>query len=138
MSDWKQVYNQILSSYVGRYKEARGNSQPRNEILAEQLRVATRMVFFPHLDPEDQDDEIAIMQHILAVTRKSWEDGCDGEDAREEKAHPTKAGDYKKAFTPSTATQRIFKDEMDAYDRERRDTKDPKTIGQRNRITQQW
>ncbi|KAI6094266.1 hypothetical protein EV401DRAFT_1896361 [Pisolithus croceorrhizus] len=104
----------------------------------EQIYMATRMVFFPHLDPEDQDDEIAIMQHILAVTRKSWEDGCDGEDAREEKAHPTKAGDYKKAFTPSTATQRIFKDEMDAYDRERRDTKDPKTIGQRNRITQQW
>ncbi|KAI5986004.1 hypothetical protein EDC04DRAFT_2615234 [Pisolithus marmoratus] len=27
---------------------------------------------------------------------------------------------------------------MDAYDRERRDTKDPKTIGQRNRIIQQW
>ncbi|KAI6102592.1 hypothetical protein EDD16DRAFT_1525556 [Pisolithus croceorrhizus] len=96
------------------------------------------MVFLPHLDPEDQDDEIAIKQHILAVTRKSQEDGCDGEDAREEKACPTKAGDYKKAFTPFTATQRIFKDEMDAYDRERRDTKDPKTIGQRNRIIQQW
>ncbi|KAI5983614.1 hypothetical protein EDC04DRAFT_2914831 [Pisolithus marmoratus] len=27
---------------------------------------------------------------------------------------------------------------MDGYDRERRDTKDPKTIGQRNRIIQQW
>ncbi|KAI6106563.1 hypothetical protein EV401DRAFT_1892489 [Pisolithus croceorrhizus] len=27
---------------------------------------------------------------------------------------------------------------MDAYDRERRDPKDPKTIGQRNRIIQQW
>ncbi|KAI6115547.1 hypothetical protein EV401DRAFT_1889522, partial [Pisolithus croceorrhizus] len=96
------------------------------------------MVFLPRLDPEDQDDEIAIMQHIVAVTRKNQEDGCDGEDAREEKAHPTKAGDYKKAFTPFTATQRIFKDETDAYDRERRDTKDPKTRGQRNRIIQQW
>ncbi|KAI6111789.1 hypothetical protein EDD16DRAFT_1703347 [Pisolithus croceorrhizus] len=96
------------------------------------------MVFLPHLDPEDQDDEIAIMQHILPVTRKSQEDGCNGEDAREEKAHPTKAGGYKKAFTPFTATQRIFKGEMDASDRERRDTKDPKTIGQRNRIIQQW
>ncbi|KAI6016299.1 hypothetical protein PISMIDRAFT_10406 [Pisolithus microcarpus 441] len=156
MSDWKQVYSEILSSYVGRYKEARGNSQLRNEILAEmkveilqhepeesmalppQLRVAIRRVFLPHLDPEDQDEEIAIMQHILAVMRKSGEDGCDGEDAREEKAHPTKAGDYKKAFTPFTAAQRIFKDKMDAYDWERRDTKDPKTIGQRNRIIQQW
>ncbi|KAI6169190.1 hypothetical protein EDD17DRAFT_1749698 [Pisolithus thermaeus] len=96
------------------------------------------MVFLPRLDPEDQDDEIAIMQHIVAVTRKNQEDGCDGEDAREEKAHPTKAGDYKKAFTPFTATQRIFKDETDAYDRERRDTKNPKTRGQRNRIIQQW
>ncbi|KAI5998480.1 hypothetical protein EDC04DRAFT_2909293 [Pisolithus marmoratus] len=95
-------------------------------------------VFLPHLDPEDQDDEIAIIQHILAVTRKSWAESCEGEDAREEKAHPTKAGDYKKAFMAFTAAQRIFKEEMDAYDRERRDTKDPKTIGQRNRIIQQW
>ncbi|KAI6095573.1 hypothetical protein EDD16DRAFT_1704589 [Pisolithus croceorrhizus] len=120
MPDWKQVYSEILSSYAGRYKEARGNSQLRNEILAEvkleilqhepedsmalsqQLRVAIRMVFLPHLDPEGQDDEIAIMQHILAVTRKSQGDGCDEEGAREEKAHPTKAGDYKKAFTPFT------------------------------------
>ncbi|KAI6036719.1 hypothetical protein PISMIDRAFT_17849 [Pisolithus microcarpus 441] len=156
MSDWKQVYSEILSSYVGRYKEARGDSQLRNEILAEvkveilqhepedsvalplHLRVAIRTVFLPHLDPEDQDDEITIMQHILAVTRKSWEDGCEGEDAREEKAQPTKAGDYKKAFTAFTAAQKIFKEEMDAYDRERRDTKDPKTIRQRNRIIQQW
>ncbi|KAI6105233.1 hypothetical protein EDD16DRAFT_1524337 [Pisolithus croceorrhizus] len=147
MYDWKQVYSEILS-YVGRHKEARGNSQLRNEILQHEpkdsvalpqhLRVAIRMVFLPRLDPEDQDDEIAIMQHIVAVTRKNQEDGCDGEDAREEKAHPTKAGDYKKAFTPFTATQRIFKDETDAYDRERRDTKNPKTRGQRNRIIQQW
>ncbi|KAI6040689.1 hypothetical protein EDC04DRAFT_2602292 [Pisolithus marmoratus] len=155
MSDWKEVYFEILSSYVGRYKEARGNSQLRNEILAEvkleilkhepedsvglppHLRVAIRRVFLPHLDPEDQDDEIDIIQHILAVTRKSWAESCEGEDAREEKAHPTKAGDYKKAFTAFTVVQGIFKEEMDAYDRERRDTKDPKTIGQRNRIIQQ-
>ncbi|KAI6042082.1 hypothetical protein EDC04DRAFT_2974212 [Pisolithus marmoratus] len=156
MSDWKQVYSEILSSHVGRYREARGNSQLRNEILAEvkaeilqhepedsvglppHLRVAIRREFLPHLDPKDQDDEIAIIQHVLAVTRKSWADSCEGEDAREEKAHPTKAGDYKKAFMAFTVAQRIFKEEMDAYDRERRDTKDPKTIGQRNRIIQQW
>ncbi|KAI6016258.1 hypothetical protein EDC04DRAFT_2608526 [Pisolithus marmoratus] len=156
MSDWKEVYSEILSSYVGRYKEARGNTQLRNEILAEvkseilqhdpedsvgfppHLRVAIRRVFLPYLDPKDQDDEIAIIQYILAVTRKSWAESCEGEDAREEKAHPTKAGDYKKAFMAFTAAQRIFKEEMDAYDRERRDTKDPKTIGQRNRIIQQW
>ncbi|KAI6016338.1 hypothetical protein BKA83DRAFT_4128950 [Pisolithus microcarpus] len=125
MSDWKQVYSEILSSYVGRYKEARGNSQLRNEILAEMkveilqhepedsvglpphLRVAIRRVFLPHLDPEDQHDEIAIIQHILAATKKSWEDTCEGEAAREEKARPTKAGDYKKAFTAFTAAQRI-------------------------------
>ncbi|KAI5983612.1 hypothetical protein EDC04DRAFT_2616103 [Pisolithus marmoratus] len=143
MSDWKEVYSEILSSYVGRYKEARGNSQLRNEILQHEpedsvglpphLRVAIRRVFLPHLDPEDQDDEIAIIQHILAVTRKSWAESCEGEDTREEKA-----GDYKKAFTAFTAAQRIFKEEMDGYDRERRDTKDPKTIGQRDRIIQQW
>ncbi|KAI6039495.1 hypothetical protein EDC04DRAFT_2895150 [Pisolithus marmoratus] len=104
--------------------------------LPPHLRVAIRTVFLPHLDPEDQDDGIAIIQHILAVTRKSWEESCEGEDAREEKAHPTKAGDYKKAFMAFTAAQRIFKEEMDAYDRERRDTKDPKTIGQRNWIIQ--
>ncbi|KAI6019426.1 hypothetical protein BKA83DRAFT_4127312 [Pisolithus microcarpus] len=85
-----------------------------------------------------EDEEIDIMQHILAVTRKSLEDCCEGEDAREEKACPTKAGDYKKAFMAFTAVQKIFKEEMDAYDKERRDTKDTKTIGQRNRIIQQW
>ncbi|KAI6035871.1 hypothetical protein EDC04DRAFT_2604781 [Pisolithus marmoratus] len=156
MSDWKEVYSEILSTYVGRYKEARGNSQLRNEVLAEvtteilqhepedsvglppHLTLAIRREFLPHLDPEDQDDKIAIIQHILAVTRKSWAESCEGEDAREEKAHPTKAGDYKKAFTAFTVAQRIFKEEMDAYDRERRDTKDPKTIGQRNRIIQHW
>ncbi|KAI6127211.1 hypothetical protein F5141DRAFT_1210555 [Pisolithus sp. B1] len=45
---------------------------------------------------------------------------------------------YKKAFTAFTAAQWVFKEEMDSYDRERRDTKDPKTIGQRTRIVQQW
>ncbi|KAI6009269.1 hypothetical protein EDC04DRAFT_2610637 [Pisolithus marmoratus] len=83
------------------------------------MRSLLRRVFLPHLDPEDQDDEIAIIQDILAVTGKSWEESCEGEDAREEKAHPTKAGDYKKAFMAFTAVQRIFKEEMDAYDRER-------------------
>ncbi|KAI5980640.1 hypothetical protein EDC04DRAFT_2618216 [Pisolithus marmoratus] len=127
MSDWKEVYSGILSSYVGRYKEARGNSQLRNEILAEVkseilqhepedsvgLPPHLRVVRHPfHQVREDQDDEIAIIQHILAVTRKSWAESCEA--------------------------QRIFKEEMDAYDRERRDTKDPKTIGQRNRIIQQW
>ncbi|KAI6038355.1 hypothetical protein EDC04DRAFT_2604080 [Pisolithus marmoratus] len=82
MSDWKEVYSEILSSY------------------------AIWRVFLPHLDPEDQDDEIAIIQHTLAVTRKSWEESCEGEDAREEKAHPTKAGDYKKSFMAFTAAQR--------------------------------
>ncbi|KAI6166492.1 hypothetical protein EDD17DRAFT_1752630 [Pisolithus thermaeus] len=70
--------------------------------------------------------------------KKSKEDAGEGENAREEKARPTKARDYKKAFTAFTAAQQVFKEEMDSYDRERRDTKDPKTIGQRTRIVQQW
>ncbi|KAI6013872.1 hypothetical protein EDC04DRAFT_2904392 [Pisolithus marmoratus] len=127
MSDWKEVYSELSppmwEGFCG---------------IAPNLRVAIRREFLPHLDPEDQDDEIAIIQHILAVTRRSWAESCEGEDAREEKSCPTKAGDYKKAFMAFTAAQRIFKEEMDAYDRERRDTKDPKTIGQRNRIIQQW
>ncbi|KAI6046732.1 hypothetical protein EDC04DRAFT_2887576 [Pisolithus marmoratus] len=133
MSDWKEVYSEILSSYVGRYKEARGNSQLRNEILAE-----VKLEILKH-EPEDSVGlPLHLRVHILAVTRKIWAESCEGEDAREEKACPTKAGDYKKAFTAFTVAQRIFKEEMDAYDRERRDTKDPKTIGQRNRIIQQW
>ncbi|KAI6118044.1 hypothetical protein F5141DRAFT_1211873 [Pisolithus sp. B1] len=35
MSDWKKAYSEILYSYVGMYKEARGNLELRNEILAE-------------------------------------------------------------------------------------------------------
>ncbi|KAI6137271.1 hypothetical protein F5141DRAFT_1060132 [Pisolithus sp. B1] len=127
MSDWKQVYSGILSSHAGKYKEARGNSELRNEILAEvkvkilqhellesvdlphNLRVAIRMEYLPQLDPQDQEEEIAVMQHILAATGKRQE-----------------------------ILVRIFKEEVDSYDRERRDTKDQKTIGQRTRIVQQW
>ncbi|KAI6167643.1 hypothetical protein EDD17DRAFT_1750996 [Pisolithus thermaeus] len=158
MSDWKQAYSEILSSYVGMYKEAKGNLELRNEILAEvkgkileheplhsvelpqNLRVAIQMEWLSQLDPEDWQDEIAIIQHILtlAFTGKNKEDAGEGENAREEKARPTKAGDYKKPFTAFTAAQQVFKEEMDSYDRERRDTKDPKTIGKRTRIVQQW
>ncbi|KAI6120807.1 hypothetical protein EV401DRAFT_1887420 [Pisolithus croceorrhizus] len=158
MSDWKQAYSEILSSYVGMHKEARGNLELRNEILAEvkgkileheplhsvelpqSLRVAIQMEWLSQLDPEDQQDEIAIIQQILtlAFTGKNKEDVGEGEKAREEKARPTKAGDYKKAFTTFTAAQWVFKEEMNSYDRQRRDTKDHKTIGQRTRIVQQW
>ncbi|KAI6100762.1 hypothetical protein EDD16DRAFT_1526248 [Pisolithus croceorrhizus] len=108
----------------------------RNEILAEVKAI--RMEYLHQLDPQDQEQDIAVMQHILAATGKRQEDTGDGEDAREEQALPTKVGDYKKGFTAFTAAQWIFKKEMDSYDRERRDIKDPKIIGQRIRIVQQW
>ncbi|KAI5982237.1 hypothetical protein EDD15DRAFT_2378085 [Pisolithus albus] len=156
MANWSEAYSDLLASYVGQYKDARGNSSLRSEILAEvkskilqhppsssvvlpkNSRVAIRREFLPKLDPEDRDDEENIIKYILEVTEKRKEDSDEGEDAREEKARPTKAGDYKKPFTAFTSGQRLFKDEMDTYDRERRDTKDPKTIGQRNKIIQQW
>ncbi|KAI6163472.1 hypothetical protein EDD17DRAFT_1756056 [Pisolithus thermaeus] len=144
MSDWKKAYSEILSSHVGMYKEARGNLELRNEIPAEvkgkkileheplhfvelphNLRVAIWMEWLSQLDPEDW-------------CKVNKEDAGEGENAREEKARPTKTGDYKKAFTAFTAAQWVFKEEMDSYDRERRDTKDHKTIGQRTRIVQQW
>ncbi|KAI6097097.1 hypothetical protein F5141DRAFT_1205735 [Pisolithus sp. B1] len=155
MSDWKQAYSEILSSYVGMYKEARGNLELRNEILAEvkgkileheplhsvelPQNLGVVRPLFIMLDRSEQD-EIAIIQQILtlAFTGKNKEDVGEGEKAREEKARPTKAGDYKMAFTAFTAAQRVFKEEMDSYDRQRRDTKDCKTIGQRTRIVQQW
>ncbi|KAI6132441.1 hypothetical protein EDD16DRAFT_1699580 [Pisolithus croceorrhizus] len=106
MSDWKQAYSEILSSYVGMYKEVRGNLELRNEILAEvkgkileheplhsvelpqNLRVAIWMEWLSQLDPEDQQDEIAIIQQILtlAFTGKSKEDAVKqglGFDCRE-------------------------------------------------------
>ncbi|KAI6016441.1 hypothetical protein PISMIDRAFT_19311 [Pisolithus microcarpus 441] len=156
MANWSETYSDLLASYVGQYKDARGNSDLRSEILAEvkskilqhppsasvvlpkNLRVAIRREFLPELDPEDQDDEENIIKYILEVTDKRKEETDEGQDAREEKARPTKAGDYKKPFTAFTSGQRLFKDEMDNYDMERRDTKDPKTIGQRNKIIQQW
>ncbi|KAI6096194.1 hypothetical protein F5141DRAFT_1206012 [Pisolithus sp. B1] len=157
---WKEEVslNGSGNTQYGMYKEARGNLELRNEILAEvkgkileheplhsvelpqNLRVAILMEWLSQLDPEDQQDEIAIIQQILtlAFTGKNKEDVGEGEKAREEKARPTKAGDYKKAFTAFTAAQLVFKEEMDSYDRERWDTKDHKTIGQRTRIVQQW
>ncbi|KAI6039577.1 hypothetical protein EDC04DRAFT_2895094 [Pisolithus marmoratus] len=156
MADWSEVYSDLLSSYVGQYKEARGNPNLQSEILAEvksemlkqaasgsvalpnNLRVAIRRVFLPELDPKDQDDEENIIQHILSVAEKRKEDAGEGEHVREERARPTRAGDYRKPFSAFTCSQRLFKDDMDAYDRERRDTKDPKTIGQRTKVVQQW
>ncbi|KIN98406.1 hypothetical protein M404DRAFT_31412 [Pisolithus tinctorius Marx 270] len=159
MADRSEVYSDLLSSYVGKFKDAQGNSELRAEILAkvkseilqhasegsvalpQNLRVfiwAIRRHFLPKLDPNDQDDEGNIIQHILAVAEKKKEESGEGEDAREERARPVKAGDYRKAFTEFTAGQQLFKEDMDANDRERRDTKDPKTIGQRTKIIQQW
>ena len=60
------------------------------------------------------------------------------EDDQEKKARPTKAGDYRKPFTPFSTAQKLFKEDMDAFDREKRDTTDPKTIGQRTKIVQEW
>ncbi|KAI6006639.1 hypothetical protein F5J12DRAFT_892813 [Pisolithus orientalis] len=114
MADWSEVYSDLLSSY------------------------AIRRKFLPKLDPNDQDDEENIIQHILAVAEKRKEETGGGEDAREERMRPLKAGDYRKPFTEFTAGQQLFKEDMDAYDRERRDTKDPNTIGQRTKIIQQW
>ncbi|KAI6117029.1 hypothetical protein EDD16DRAFT_1707991 [Pisolithus croceorrhizus] len=151
MSDWKQVYFGLLSSHAGKYKAARENLELRNEILAEvKAKILQHellesvdspnnlMEYLHQLDPQDQEEEIAVMQHILAATGKRQEDTGEGQDAREEQARPTKAGDYKRGFTAFTLAQQIFKEEMDSHDRERRDTKDQKTIGQRTRIVQQW
>ncbi|KAI5998897.1 hypothetical protein F5J12DRAFT_895287 [Pisolithus orientalis] len=158
MADWSEVYSDLLSSYVEQYTDARGNPDLRAQILADvksqilqqassgsvelpqNLRVAIRRVFLPELDPEDQDDEEHIIESILAATDKRKEQPGTGEDedGREERTRPTKAGNYRKPFTDFTASQQLFKEDMDAYDRERRDTKDPKTIGQRTKIIQQW
>ncbi|KAI6137276.1 hypothetical protein F5141DRAFT_1209604 [Pisolithus sp. B1] len=153
MSDWKQVYSGILSSHAGKYKEARGNSELRNEILAEvkvkilqhellesvdlphNLRVDG--VLAPARSPRPGGGDSSHAAH-LGCHRKEAGNTGEGEDSREEQARPTKAGDYKKGFTAFTAAQQIFKEEVDSYDRERRDTKDQKTIGQRTRIVQQW
>ncbi|KAI5998350.1 hypothetical protein F5J12DRAFT_895546 [Pisolithus orientalis] len=75
---------------------------------------------------------------LMEESEKRKEETGGGEDAREERMRPLKAGDYRKPFTKFTAGQWLFKEDMDAYDRERRDTKDPKTIGQRTKIIQQW
>ncbi|KAI6018871.1 hypothetical protein EDC04DRAFT_2607677 [Pisolithus marmoratus] len=153
---WSDFDKKARLMFQGQYKEARGNSELQNEILAEvkseilqqaapgsvalpnNLRVAIRRVFLPELDPEDRDDEENIILHILSVSEKRKEDAGEGEHVREERARPTKAGDYRKPFTAFTCGQRLFKDDLDLYDRERRDTKDPKTIGQRTKIVQKW
>ncbi|KAI5990270.1 hypothetical protein EDC04DRAFT_2912013 [Pisolithus marmoratus] len=153
---WSDFDKKARLMFQGQYKEARGNSELQNEILAEvkseilqqaalgsvvlpnNLRVAIRRVFLPELDPEDQDDKENIILHILSVSEKRKEDAGEGEHVREERARPTKAGDYRKPFTAFTCGQRLFKDDLDLYDRERRDTKDPKTIGQRTKIVQKW
>ncbi|KAI6137719.1 hypothetical protein EDD17DRAFT_1771298 [Pisolithus thermaeus] len=137
MSDWKQAYSEILSSYVGMYKEARGNLEFRNEILAE---VKGKILEHEPLHSVELPQNLRVVRPLFIMLDRSEnkEDVGEGEKAREEKARPTKAGDYKKAFTAFTAAQQVFKEEMDSYDRQRRDTKDCKTIGQRTRIVQQW
>ncbi|KAI6123898.1 hypothetical protein EV401DRAFT_2069113 [Pisolithus croceorrhizus] len=71
---------------------------------------AIRMEWLSQLDPEDWDDEIAIIQQILALafTGKNKEDTGEGENAREEKARPTKAGDYKRFETAPGDGKKVF------------------------------
>ncbi|KAI6030405.1 hypothetical protein F5J12DRAFT_779567 [Pisolithus orientalis] len=90
--------------------------------------------------PELESDIEHIIESILVASDKRKEQPGTGkdEDSREERTRPTKAGNYRNPFTDFTASQQLFKEDMDAYDRERRDTKDPKTIGQRTKIIQQW
>ncbi|KIN95433.1 hypothetical protein M404DRAFT_11142 [Pisolithus tinctorius Marx 270] len=141
MADWSEVYSDLLSSYVGKFKDTQGNSELRAEILSE-----VKSEILQHASegsvalPQNLrvDNEENIIQHILAVAEKKKEESGEGDNAREERARPVKAGDYRKAFTEFTAGQWLFKEDMDAYDRERRDTKDPKTIGQRTKIIQQY
>ncbi|KAI6013771.1 hypothetical protein EDC04DRAFT_2609235 [Pisolithus marmoratus] len=108
--------------------------------MLSQHQLSAMCAFFDSLQDTqvhpDQDDEENIIKYILEVTDKRKEETDEGEDAREEKTRPTKAGDYKKPFPAFTSRQRLFKGEIDSYDRERRDTKDPKTIGQRTKIIQ--
>ncbi|KAI6137002.1 hypothetical protein F5141DRAFT_1059930 [Pisolithus sp. B1] len=119
------------------YKEARGNLELRNEILAE---VKGKILEHEPLHSVELPHNLRVVRPLFIMLDRSEnkEDTGEGENAREEKARATKAGDYKKVFTAFTAAQQVFKEEIDAYDRERRDTKDPKTIGKRTKIVQQW
>ncbi|KAI6046297.1 hypothetical protein EDC04DRAFT_2887981 [Pisolithus marmoratus] len=116
MANWSETYSDLLASYVGQYKDARGNSDLRTEILSEMkskilqhppsasvvlpknLRVAIRREFLPELDPEDQDDEENIIKYILEVTDKRKEGLTpsfetppqDGKEAFSEASEPSK------------------------------------------------
>ncbi|KAI6040066.1 hypothetical protein EDC04DRAFT_2602804 [Pisolithus marmoratus] len=153
MADWSEAYSTILVILFRAVQRARGNSELRNEILAEvkseilqqgssgsvalpsNLRVAIRRVFLPELDPEDCDDEENIIQHILLLLRRGKKIlGRVRMPGRKGQGQPRLGTrNHSPAFT---CGQRLFKDDMDAYDRARRDTKDPKTIGQRTKIVQ--
>ncbi|KAI6140382.1 hypothetical protein EDD17DRAFT_1770180 [Pisolithus thermaeus] len=102
MSDWKQAYSEILSSYVGMYKEARGNLDLRNEILAE---VKGKILEHEPLHFVELPQNLRVVRplFIMLDRSESKEDAGEGENSREEKARPTMAGDYKKAFTAFTA-----------------------------------
>ncbi|KAI6101034.1 hypothetical protein EV401DRAFT_1894234 [Pisolithus croceorrhizus] len=135
MGLWNDFAKKARLMFQGMYKEARGNLELRNEILAE---VKGKILEHEPLHSVELPQNLRVVRPLFIMLDRTKKMLGEGEKAREEKARPTKAGDYKKAFTAFTAAQWVFKEEMDSYDRQRRDTKDHKTIGQRTRIVQQW
>jgi hypothetical protein len=89
---------------------------------------------------EDDEDHKAEEEIIEGGTKdRSAPDAVTIEMVRQrEDDKPEDAGKYKAEFSGFDVIQKLFKDESAEYDKQHRDTSNPKSMSQRTRLAYMW
>ncbi|KAG1819878.1 hypothetical protein EV424DRAFT_1616755 [Suillus variegatus] len=154
-----KVSNNVLNEHKDSFVAAKGNSVIRARILKtikdaigsseaakdpcvmlpeKNLRKAVRAYYLDFL--EDDEDRKAEEEIIEGGTKDtSAPDAVTVEMVRQrEDDKPEDAGKYKTEFSGFDVVQKLFKDEFAEYDKQHRDTSNPKSMGQRTRLARMW
>ncbi|KAG1797833.1 uncharacterized protein HD556DRAFT_1306422 [Suillus plorans] len=159
MASWTLVFSNVLNEYKDSFVAAKGNSVIRARILKtikdaigsseaakdpcvmlpeKNLAKAVRAYYLDFL--EDDEDRKAEEEIIEGGTKDtSAPDAVTVEMVRQrEDDKPEDAGKYKTEFSGFDVVQKLFKDEFAEYDKQHRDTSNPKSMGQRTRLARMW
>ncbi|KAG1785443.1 uncharacterized protein HD556DRAFT_1450758 [Suillus plorans] len=156
---WTDCWSNVLNEHKDSFVAAKGNSVIRARILKtikdaigsseaakdpcvmlpeKNLRKAVRAYYLDFL--EDDEDRKAEEEIIEGGTKDtSAPDAVTVEMVRQrEDDKPEDAGKYKTEFSGFDVVQKLFKDEFAEYDKQHRDTSNPKSMGQRTRLARMW
>ncbi|KAG2045508.1 hypothetical protein BDR06DRAFT_1025777 [Suillus hirtellus] len=159
MASWTLVFSNVLNEHKDSFVAAKGNAGIRARILKtikdaigsseaakdpcvmlpeKNLRKAVRAYYLDFL--EDDEDRKAEEEIIEGGTKDtSAPDAVTVEMVRQrEDDKPEDAGKYKTEFSGFDVVQKLFKDEFAEYDKQHRDTSNPKSMGQRTRLAHMW